>query len=95
MPYAGKFDAVGKRVLLAWNASREANSRYDLCVAAVLKAAKQVVVSAVKPDCAVHGDAPGTDIGLYLARHAVKVEPRSRARSWTRATPSSREPRTS
>jgi hypothetical protein len=23
MPYAGTFDAVGKRVLLAWNASRE------------------------------------------------------------------------
>ena len=39
-----------------------------------LKAAKQVVVSPVKPDRAAHGDAPGTDIGLYLTRHGVRVE---------------------
>jgi len=73
MPYAGKFDAVGKRVLLAWNASREA-TRATTDALPFLKAAKQVVVSPVKPDRAAHGDAPGTDIGLYLARHGVRVE---------------------
>jgi nucleotide-binding universal stress UspA family protein len=73
MPYAGTFDAVGKRVLLAWNASREA-TRATTDALPFLKAASQVIVSPVKPDRAAHGDAPGADIGLYLTRHGVRVE---------------------
>ena len=73
LPYAGTFDVVGKRVLLAWNASREA-TRATTDALPLLKAAEKVVVSPVKPDRAAHGEAPGTDIGLYLSRHGVQVE---------------------
>jgi nucleotide-binding universal stress UspA family protein len=73
LPYAGKFDAVGKRVLLAWNASREA-TRATTDALPLLKAADQVIVSPVKPDRAAHGESPGADIGLYLTRHGVRVE---------------------
>jgi len=73
MPYAGKFETVGKRVLLAWNASREA-TRATTDALPFLQAADQVIVSPVKPDRAAHGDAPGADIGLYLTRHGVRVE---------------------
>jgi len=73
MPYAGTFDVVGKRALLAWNASREA-TRATTDALPFLKAADKVVVSPVKPDLTAHGEAPGTDIGLYLSRHGVKVE---------------------
>jgi nucleotide-binding universal stress UspA family protein len=73
IPYAGTFGAVGKRVLLAWNASREA-TRATTDALPFLQAADQVVVSPVKPDRAAHGEAPGTDIGLFLSRHGVRVE---------------------
>jgi nucleotide-binding universal stress UspA family protein len=73
IPYAGAFDAVGKRVLVAWNASREA-TRAITDGLPFLKLADQVVVAPVKPDRAAHGEAPGSDIGLYLSRHGVKVE---------------------
>ena len=73
LPYAGKFDTVGKRVLLAWNASREA-TRATTDALPLLKAADQVIVSPVRPDRAAHGESPGADIGLYLTRHGVRVE---------------------
>jgi len=73
MPYAGTFDVVGKRALLAWNASREA-TRATTDALPFLRAADKVVVAPVKPDRAAHGEAPGTDIGLYLSRHGVRVE---------------------
>lgn len=73
IPYTGTFDAVGKRVLLAWNASREATHATTDALP-FLKAADKVVVSPVRPDRAAHGEAPGTDIGLYLSRHGVRVE---------------------
>jgi nucleotide-binding universal stress UspA family protein len=60
-------------VLLAWNASREA-TRATTDALPFLKAADKVVVAPVKPDRAAHGEAPGTDIGLYLSRHGVRVE---------------------
>ena len=74
MPYAGKFETVGKRVLLAWNASREA-TRATTDAMPFLQKADQVIVSPVNPSRApAHGDAPGTDIALYLARHGVRAE---------------------
>jgi nucleotide-binding universal stress UspA family protein len=73
MPYAGKFETVGRRVLLAWNASREA-TRATTDAMPFLRKADQVIVSPVKPSGAPHGEAPGTDIALFLTRHGVRVE---------------------
>ncbi|MBS0337447.1 MAG: universal stress protein [Proteobacteria bacterium] len=74
VPYAGRFPAVGKRVMVAWNAGREAaRALHDALP--LLKDAGQVDVVAFDPGRggAPHGEVPGADIGLYLARHGIKV----------------------
>jgi len=72
IPYAGSFSTVGKRVLVAWNAGREA-ARAVTDAIPMLRDAERVHVIAFNPVGAPHGDVPGADIGLYLARHGVKV----------------------
>jgi nucleotide-binding universal stress UspA family protein len=72
IPYAGDFPAVGTRVLVAWNASREATRALTDAIP-ILREAKQVDVIAFNPKDAPHGEVPGADIGLYLARHGIKV----------------------
>ena len=74
VPYAGRFTVVGKRVMVAWNAGREA-ARALLDALPMLKGAEQVDVIAFDPGRggARHGEVPGADIGLFLARHGVKV----------------------
>jgi nucleotide-binding universal stress UspA family protein len=74
MPYAGRFARVGARVLVAWNASREA-ARALADALPFLQRAASVEVVAFEPQRsgADHGAEPGADIALYLARHGVKV----------------------
>ena len=74
VPYAGRFSAVGSRVLVAWNAGREA-ARAVTDALPLLQRAKSVEVVAFEPrrSGADHGAEPGADIALYLARHGVKV----------------------
>ena len=75
VPYAGNFNIVGRRVLIAWNASREA-ARATADAMPLLKTAEAVTVMAVDPqsDPHGHGDLPGADIALHLARHGVKAQ---------------------
>jgi nucleotide-binding universal stress UspA family protein len=74
VPYAGHFTAVGKRVMVAWDAGREA-ARAVSDALPFLQRAAAVEVVAFDPERARrnHGEAPGADIGLFLARHGVKV----------------------
>ena len=72
VPYAGSFADVGKRVLVAWNASREATRALTDAIP-LLREAEAVHVIAFEPAGAAHGEVPGADIGLYLARHGIKV----------------------
>ena len=73
VPYAGKFEGVGKRILVAWNTGREATRAVTDSIP-LLREAEQVHVVVFNPEGAVHGAVPGADIGLYLARHGVPVE---------------------
>lgn len=73
VPYAGRFESVGKRVLVAWNAGHEA-TRAVTDALPFLRRANRVHVISFNPAKRVHGDVPGADIGLYLARHGVKIE---------------------
>lgn len=74
IPYAGDFPRIGKRVLVAWDASREAARAVTDALPFLQRAAK-VTVLAVNPDGnAGHGEQPGADIALFLARHGVRVE---------------------
>jgi len=75
IPYAGRFSSVGANVLVAWNASRE-STRAITDALPILARARKVVVLSVDPRDVpgVHGDSPGADIALFLARHGVKAE---------------------
>jgi nucleotide-binding universal stress UspA family protein len=74
VPYAGKFADLGRRVLIAWDASREA-ARAVTDALPFLQRAEAVEVTSFDPERVGprHGEEPGADIGLYLARHGVKV----------------------
>lgn len=70
VPYIGASAKIGKKVLVAWNASREA-ARAVADAMPILEAAESVEVIAVEPNGI--GDAPGADIAEHLARHGVKA----------------------
>lgn len=75
IPYAGNFNQVGERVLIAWNASAEA-MRAVRSALPLLRRAKIVEVvifnPASRPD--LYGEEPGADIARFLAHHNVKVD---------------------
>jgi len=75
VPYAGHFATVGRRVLIGWNATREATRAVNDAMP-LLAAAEVVTVLTIDaregPDA--HGELPGADISLHLARHGVKAE---------------------
>jgi len=73
-PYVGNFATLGKRVLLAWDAGREA-ARAASDALPLLARADAVEVAVFDPERARrnHGAQPGADIAAFLARHGVKV----------------------
>jgi nucleotide-binding universal stress UspA family protein len=75
VPFAGSFPTVGERVLVAWNASREAARAVNDALP-LLMGANMVTVLAVNPRHGIggHGDVPAADIALHLARHGVRAE---------------------
>jgi len=75
VPYVGRYSPVGRRVLVAWDASREATRAVNDAMP-LLAAAATVTVLTIDPTIGRtgHGDVPGADIALHLARHGVKVQ---------------------
>ena len=73
VPYTGQFATVGKRILLAWNASRE-STRATTDALPLLRQAEEVHVVIVNAAGDAHGEVPGADIATYLARHGVRVQ---------------------
>jgi nucleotide-binding universal stress UspA family protein len=75
VPYAGSFAAIGSRILVGWNAAREA-SRAVHDALPLLAQAVAVTIAAVNPRIGLggHGEEPGADIARHLARHGVRVE---------------------
>lgn len=74
VPRTGRFAEIGNRVLVCWNASREA-TRAVTDALPILQLADQVTVLAVNPsDGADHGEVPSADISHFLARHGVRAE---------------------
>ena len=74
VPYASEKRPVGERVLVAWDAGRE-SARAVVDALPFLAAAREVKVVTFNAGRAGdrHGEAPGADVGLFLARHGVKV----------------------
>lgn len=73
VPRAGRFPAIGKRVMVAWNGSIEAAKAVTAALP-LLRNARQVTLAVLGDSADTLGEAPGSDIALYLARHGVTVE---------------------
>ncbi len=73
LPSAGRFPSMGTRILVAWDASREATRAVTDAIP-MLRLANTVHVMTVNPKHSEHGRVAGADIGLFLARHGVRVE---------------------
>jgi nucleotide-binding universal stress UspA family protein len=75
VPYVGRFENIGNRVLIAWDASMAATRTITNAIP-LLKRAQivEVVVFNPQEQPQAHGMMPGSDIALYLARHNIKVE---------------------
>jgi nucleotide-binding universal stress UspA family protein len=74
VPYIGAQRPPGERVIVAWNAGREATRAVNDALP-LLQAAKVVRVLCINPDrSGPHGEDPGADIALHLARHGVRTD---------------------
>lgn len=73
-PADWKSGPIGKRIVIGWDASREAaRALHDALLIADEGAEVTVVTVDAKPGSLDHGDAPGLDIAAHLARHGMKV----------------------
>jgi nucleotide-binding universal stress UspA family protein len=72
VPYVGTYPSLGQHALIGWDASREATRAVNDAMPLLTKAA-MVTVLTIDPLTGreEHGDVPGADIALYLARHGV------------------------
>src|SRR5690606_23151579 len=77
VPDGWRVRASVKRVLVAWNATREAR-RAIVDALPYITMADRTSLLIVDPDRqeALHGPIPGLDIAHYLARHGAKVHTR-------------------
>jgi nucleotide-binding universal stress UspA family protein len=75
IPYAGTFPEFGRRIVIAWDGGMPAARAVTAALPFLQRAAwVQVAVFNADATPGVHGEQPGADIALYLARHGVKVE---------------------
>lgn len=75
VPCAGARPELGKRIAIGWNGSSGA-VRAITSALALLRDAQEVKLVVLNPDRdgQFHGEEPGADIALYLARHGVAVD---------------------
>ncbi len=75
VPHYGAYESAGTHVMVAWDASAAA-ARAVRDALPVLAKANKVTVLSVNPEKSHsrHGEAPGSDIALHLARHGVRAE---------------------
>jgi nucleotide-binding universal stress UspA family protein len=72
VPRYGTFVALGDRVLVGWNASREAARAVNDALP-LLQRAQKVTVLSIDPGDHPDQRIPGADIALHLARHGVNA----------------------
>jgi nucleotide-binding universal stress UspA family protein len=72
VPRSGSFTPPARHALVAWNGSREA-ARAVSAALPLLQQVGQVTLAVLGAGQGDHGEEPGADIALYLARHEIKV----------------------
>jgi len=78
VPPAWRKEATGTTVMVCWDAGREAARALADAMPFIHDAGRVVIVTAdAKTRIEGHGEMPGADIALHLARHGVKVEVRN------------------
>ncbi|MFJ7566225.1 universal stress protein [Herminiimonas sp. NPDC097707] len=75
VPYESQSRLIANRILIAWDGSMSSTRAISNALP-LLKRAQDVTVVVFNPAAQldVHGELPGADIALYLARHGVKVD---------------------
>lgn len=74
IPHYGTFPTIGERVLVAWDARREA-ARAVADAMPFIERARSVQVLTINPEAnGSHGADPGADIARHLARHNASVD---------------------
>jgi len=75
IPYAGRYPNPGSNILAAWDGSMEATRAITNAIP-LLRRAKKVTLAVFNSSARydAHGEQPGADIALYLARHGIEVE---------------------
>jgi nucleotide-binding universal stress UspA family protein len=76
IPYIGAPAEIGRKVLVAWNGSREA-ARAVSDAMPILESADSIEIFVVEPHGM--GDIPGADIARHLAHHGLKATARKTA----------------
>lgn len=75
IPYAGRFKPSFRHALVCWNASREATRAVTDALPLLRNTQKTTVVTFnARPSSTGHGQTPGADLALFLARHQVNAE---------------------
>lgn len=75
VPHTGRFDNIGRRVLVAWDASMESTRAVTDAVPLLQRAhTVDVVVFNAGAQQRLQSTRPGTDIARFLERHDIKVE---------------------
>lgn len=75
VPHAGHFERVGARPLVAWDGGAAATRALHHALP-LLRRAELATLALLNPSRlrGVHGQEPGADIALHLARHGVALE---------------------
>lgn len=74
VPFAGTFENMTDRVLIAWNESMEASRAVRNALPLLRKAGQvDVVIFNADMESETYGQEPGAEIALYLARHGILV----------------------
>jgi nucleotide-binding universal stress UspA family protein len=71
VPYAGTFEAIGRKVLVGWKSTAEAARALNDAIP-LMRGAEQITIMTSDPADG-DGDEPVADIALHLARHGLTV----------------------
>ncbi|MCW9035881.1 MAG: universal stress protein [Alphaproteobacteria bacterium] len=75
IPYVGEYPTMGSRAMVAWDGGRLAARAINDAIP-LIQNSKLVEVLAINPKAGngQHGDIPGADICLHLARHGIRAD---------------------